>query len=67
MTLFSLICHSHVKFSVAKMRSFRTWLVLGACVYLVTAVEGRKKLKRDETESLKSTESEDDVEYEDVS
>lgn len=67
-TLFSLICHSYVRFSVIKMRAFRAWLVLGTCVYLVTAVEGRKKLKRDQSESLKSVESDDDdVEYEDVS
>ncbi|XP_026323325.1 follicle cell protein 3C-1 isoform X2 [Hyposmocoma kahamanoa] len=49
------------------MHAFRAWLVLGACVYLVTAVEGRKKLKRDQSESLKSVESDDDdVEYEDI-
>lgn len=49
------------------MRGFRTWLVLGVCVYLLASVEGRKKLKRDQSESLKSAESDDDVEYEDVS
>lgn len=49
------------------MRGFRTMLVLGACVFLVVAVEGRKKLKRDQAESLKSAEGDDDVEYEDVS
>lgn len=66
-TLFSLICYSHVRFPVTKMRGFRTWLVLGACVFLVVAAEGRKKLKRDQAESLKSAEGDDDMEYEDVS
>lgn len=66
-TLFSLIFRLYVRFSVAKMRDLRIWLALGACVYLVTAVEGRKQLKRDQLESLKSAESDDDVEYDDVS
>lgn len=50
------------------MIGIQRWAVLAACLWLATSGEARRKLKRDEMESLKSLETEDyDGDFDEVS
>lgn len=48
------------------MIGIRRWAILAAFLWLAIASEARKKLKRDELESLKSIETDIDEEFDEV-
>ncbi|XP_072935968.1 follicle cell protein 3C-1 [Epargyreus clarus] len=49
------------------MLGIRRWTLLAACLWLLVVTEGRRKLKRDEVESLKTSEEVDlDGDYDDI-